>query len=232
MIRLSKETQKVIRSISYERMEKQVGRVLKRKRIQALTKEWYSIRKNYLTASDMAAVLGISPFSTSTDVYRKKKGTIVFSGNKYTRHGQKYEREASVVYSKATGLDLVEEDIGFLVHEHHTRYGATPDFITKSGILVEIKCPYKRSISHRVPKYYMPQVQFQLEVCGLNTAHFVQYYPPGHKDVNGTMEITVIERDPLWWMKSVHVFDEFMDKLEGVCNIVPRDHINGIVTRK
>ncbi len=241
---MSDNTKKVISEIEPEGMEQQVADVLQRNRIKPLQEEWHTLRGTLLTASDMASVLGENPFSTPMDVLRKKRytGDNPFRGNKYTRWGQKYEREAADVYEEATGLVLVEGDIGFLRHPIHERYGATPDFITKSGIMVEIKCPYKRKIGSYIPRHYIAQVQCQLEICGLETAHFVQYVP--HITSNdgmiistdgtvlsdtiverqGRLEITVVKRDPSWWYNSLPIFDRFMDVMEGKRTSMKEDY--------
>ena len=235
---LSRQTQDVINNMREEKMEGQVEKILRMNRTIPLTEDWYKVRNKYLTASDMAGVLGNNYFSSFDDVLKKKKRCITgerpaFSGNRYTRWGQKYETEAAVLYSKVTGLELVEEEIGFMVHPVHQRLGATPDFITKSGIVVEIKCPYKRKIGSYIPKQYMDQVQFQLEVTGLDTAHFVQYYPEIKEMVDGkpprwegyplrpkkgTLEIVEVKRDPLWWKNSLPVFNHFLGVLDGKKN--------------
>ena len=228
---LSQKTKNVIDSLTEENMEDQVARVLRGDRILPLSDSWHKERGKYLTASDMAAVLGKNYFSSRGAVLKKKLckgGRGGFTGNIYTEWGNKYEKEASEVYSIVTGLPLVEEEIGFIVHEDG-KYGATPDFITKSGIVVEIKCPYKRKIGSSVPIQYMAQVQFQLEVTGLNTAHFVQYYPPEDRGMDtgkGRLEITVVHRDKKWWERSKPIFDTFMSHLRiykenNVRNILP-----------
>ena len=144
-----------------------------------------------------------------------------FTVNDATEWGQRYEDYASRYYSAITGLELVDQPIGFMVHEYEKkgdtgrkRYGATPDFLTKSGIVVEIKCPFRRKITHAVPTYYLAQVQMQLEVCQAETAHFVQYLPPSAAGP-GLMDIYCIQRDPTWWKCAVPIFDEFWDDVIG-----------------
>ena len=235
---LSTKTEDVINNMREENNEEEVEKLLLTTRTKPLTEDWYKVRNKYLTASDMAGVLGNNYFSSFDDVLKKKRRCITgerpaFSGNRYTRWGQKFEKEAAVLYSKVTGLELVEEEIGFMVHPVHKRLGATPDFITKSGIVVEIKCPYKRKIGSYVPKQYMDQIQFQLEVTGLDTAHFVQYYPEIKEMVDGkpptwegyplrpkpgTLEIVEVTRDPMWWKNSYPVFKHFLDVLDGKKN--------------
>ena len=52
--------------------------------------------------------------------------------------------------------------------------GASPDGITKDGVMLEIKCPYRRTITGVPPIYYVDQVQGQLEVCELDRCDFLE----------------------------------------------------------
>lgn len=193
--------------------------VLGQRRIAPLTKDWFAIRGKLLTASTMSSVLGQNKYSRYDDAFKQRtQQCVAFTGNEATRWGQKYEQEAGSVYSYLTGLELVEEDIGLLVHEYEKagdqrkRFGATPDFLTKSGIVVEIKCPFRRKIKHFVPDHYLAQVQMQLEVCRANVAHFVQYLPPTPTS-DGTLDIYEILRDPRWWLRSLPKLDAFWDQV-------------------
>jgi hypothetical protein len=55
-------------------------------------------------------------------------------------------------------------------------FGASPDGISDTGIMLEIKCPYKRKIESggEVPKQYYYQIQGQLEVCGLKECDYFE----------------------------------------------------------
>lgn len=196
-----------------------VQEVLKKKRCLPLTPEWTAMRGRLLTASDMASVLGENRYTTIDGLFRRKTGQgRPFRGNDATNWGQKYEKEAAVAYSILFEQELVDEEIGLVVHDYKVdgehRYGATPDFLTKTGIVVEIKCPYRRRIRHGVPPYYMAQLQMQLEVTGAKLCHFVQYSPPSGGDIcDGLIDVTVVERDNEWWHRSLPAFDAFWNSV-------------------
>ena len=189
--------------------------------------DWHAVRRKLLTASDMAACLGQNRYCSPTTLFKRKTlQGFVFKGNEATRWGQKYEPEAAAVYSALTGMRLADEEIGLVVSDYEKpgdkgrkRYGGTPDFMTKSGVMVEIKCPYTRKITHEMPACYMAQVMFQMEVCGAHTAHFVQYYPPSDDAINndcvsnGELDIVIVKRDPTWWPSVVPVLDKFWDRV-------------------
>lgn len=199
--------------------------VLEKRRINASSSDWNLVRGKLLTATNLASLLrdenGKSMgFLSERELFLRKTNQIPrWSGNVATQWGVDHETEASKVYTAITGLQLVEEEIGLLVHDYENpqdagrkRYGATPDFLTLNGILVEIKCPFRRKITHTIPAYYMPQVQLQLEITGLDMLHFVQYKPPTYH-FNGEIDILPIERDPGWFERNVPIFDNFFDRV-------------------
>ena len=195
-------------------------RVLERERHVPLSASWHKARRGLLTASDMAACLGENRYCSRKELFRRKTQGKKFSGNAATRWGQDHELEAAKVYSTVTGLLLVDEPIGLIVHDYESegqkRYAATPDFLTFSGIIVEIKCPFYRTITHAIPAHYMAQVQFQLEVTNADLAHFVQYKPPSGRDtLDGVLDILPVRRDRSWWKNSLPVFDAFCDSVQA-----------------
>ena len=214
--RIKKDTDPIYSNTISDRTE----HVMSLPRIEPLSSKWHNIRGKLLTASNMAACLGHNNFCSPEDLFLKTTyQSLPFTGNEATRWGQRYEEEAGQVYSYITGLKLVEESIGFMIHpyekpgdEGRKRYGATPDFMTKGGIMVEIKCPFRRKIGHSIPLYYIAQVQFQLEVTGAKMAHFVQYRPPTNV-CNGVLDIYPIMRDTTWWSRNLPVFDAFWDRV-------------------
>lgn len=223
---VNQQTRDIIRQIKGMRTEPGISTttisVMSKTRYVPLSDDWFKMRGKLLTASDMAAVLGENIYCTRDQLFKRKtRQGPGFNGNAATRWGQKYEDEAALVYSSITGLDLVNEPIGMLIHSYEKdndgrkRYAATPDFMTLNGIMIEIKCPYRRTITHDIPKYYMAQVQMQLEVTGASMAHFVQYRPPSDDEysIDGVLDIRPIARDPDWWREARPLFDDFWDSV-------------------
>eukprot|EP00741_Cyanophora_paradoxa_P001443 tig00000492_g1395.t1 len=93
-------------------------------------------------------------------------------------HGQRYEAEAAAEYESRSGQICLQ--FGLISHPDPELawLGGSPDRVTLAGRLVEIKCPYKRAITHQCPKHYYGQVQILLECLDLEVCDFVQYRPP------------------------------------------------------
>lgn len=192
--------------------------LLERTQIQQRTPEWYAVRRGLLTASDAAGALGIKPFATFKSCPRaeclQKKLDNVFLANAAVVHGQKYEDEARDLAMRA--LDDVAYDVGLVRHSALDYLAASPDGVTRSGRLVEIKCPLRRQIvPGHVPEHYLPQVQVQMEVCDVDATYFVQYRPAS---MGFVLDICVVERDRRWFQTHEPLlrafFDEYAQKIK------------------
>ena len=197
-------------------MHPRVAELLKRPQWAQRTPEWYEIRRALLTASDVAGALDIKPFksykgSPRADLLLKKLENKPFS-NMFVAHGQKYEDEACDMMASVLGEKVVP--FGLLVHPEHTWLAASPDGVTETGKCVEIKCPLRRVIvPGHCPEHYLPQVQVQMQVCGLRSTWFVQYKPAGlMPDKKPFLDITVVERDDAWFADALPKLRAFYDE--------------------
>jgi putative phage-type endonuclease len=147
------------------------------------SEEWYKLRKDRLTASELADALGEGHFKTTNDVILNKCGLgPVFKGNATTQWGVKYEYVAIQIYESRTKSTVCE--YGLVPHSTIPFLGASPDGITEDGIMLEIKCPPKRKIVGIVPHHYWVQMQLQLEVCDLEMCDFEECKIMEYKDEN------------------------------------------------
>ncbi len=150
------------------------------------TPEWYNERYNMITASDSASALNEGKFESQKDFVVKKCSPLTTKStfdltNEILSWGVKYESIASNIYSKRNNVKIHE--FGLIKHSNPDLdfFGASPDGITENGIMIEIKCPWKRAIDGSVPKQYYAQIQGQLDVCDLEECDylectFVEYY--------------------------------------------------------
>jgi predicted phage-related endonuclease len=88
----------------------------------------------YLGGSDIASIVGLSPWGSALDVWARKTGRATFPGNKATRAGNAFERPILAIYAEDQGVDL--EFTGTLLHGIT---GATPDAISSAGNVVQCK---------------------------------------------------------------------------------------------
>ena len=192
-----------------------LAKVLQRNnRIRQHTKLWYTTRTRMITCSDAAAVLGLNPYSSRKQVFKKKTGqSKPFKGNFATRRGNELEAVAMKAYEKKTGKVAWPEDIGLMQHLDHPVIGGSPDGITVDGILIEIKCPLSRKIVPGVvPPYYKPQLQILMEIFDLECAHFVQFRP-ATAYTEEELDVTVVPRDRAIFASWLPVLLDFMEEV-------------------
>jgi putative phage-type endonuclease len=197
----------------------EVREIFSREHIEQRTDEWYAARNKLIGGSESANMCiepsKKSPFEDKGKIFLRKNGLIEgFKGNQFTAHGQKYEDEACEKYA-----NLCNETVflfGLVRHPDPEHYyiGGSPDGITASGKLVEIKCPYARKIQEGVvPGYYFPQVQQCMFVLNLKTCDFIQY-KPGSTWTTEVLTVTKIDWDPVWWEDHLRRLRSFWTDME------------------
>ena len=126
-----------------------------------------------LTATNIAPVLGKGHFKKKNDIIISKCGKgPKFKGNVATEWGTKFEDVAVKLYELRN--NTIVREFSLIPHSNYTFLGASPDGITIQGIMLEIKCPYKRKITGIPPHHYWIQMQIQLEVCDLDYCDFLE----------------------------------------------------------
>jgi len=169
--------------------------------------EWYTMRKDMCTASDIGSILELSKYGNRKQIILKKCGKgPPFTGNKFTRHGQCYEDIACSIYmSRRKDCKVLE--FGLIQHPKISFLGASPDGITTDGIMIEIKCPYTRKINGDIYSAstfgYWVQIQIQLEVCNLNKCDFFECGIVEYKNEEEYME-DVYNSDEVTSLNIIH----------------------------
>lgn len=157
---------------------------------------WFDMRKNKITASSAASLLikdemtardyvehfGLNdsfidnkcanPYSSKKDYILSKCGHRQFTGSEATYWGTMLEQVATDIYSRREKRKIIE--FGLLPHPSIDFIGASPDGISPEGVMLEIKCPFRRKITGVPPFYYWIQMQLQLEVANLKNCDFLE----------------------------------------------------------
>lgn len=175
LIELSSTDSKVSKLISKKGvswlLKKQVKYLSQLPQPAQLSPEWFTLRHQMITATTAGPALHKSHYTSYKDALMKKCNIgPKFTGNDATRWGQKYEQVATEIYEHKKKVSV--EEFGLVQHQHISWLGASPDGITKDGVMLEIKCPPSRKITGVVPPHYWIQMQIQLECCDLEMCHF------------------------------------------------------------
>src|SRR3989338_5340478 len=139
------------------------------------SREWLNQRTNHITASTVAAALGLQgPVARRNLIINKiSNGRLCgFTGSEATHWGERYEPVANMLYEFRRGCHLHE--FGMIPHPQYPFLGASTDGITDRLTNLEIKCPISREIGKTIPKHYWCQVQLQLEILDLQQSDFLE----------------------------------------------------------
>ena len=159
-------------------------------RILQRSEEWYAMRSNLLTASNIYKCFG-SDSEKNQLIYEKckeyneKRVTSVNENEiKYVntdsslQYGVRYEEITVSIYEKRNNVKIGM--FGCIPHDKINFLGASPDGIVitqespKYGRLIEIKNPKSREIKDDIKWEYWCQVQNQMEVCDLDVVEFIE----------------------------------------------------------
>lgn len=190
------ELEKVIQQPEFD-IYRKVYQLKCLKQPEQRSEEWFAMRHNMITASDFSSILTITekdhqkqengifalakgpkgkigkscnPYSTLSEVIHKKVHGATFTGNIATKHGQRYEPVATMIYEHKNATKVHE--YGLIQHPKISWIGASPDGIMDNGVMLEIKCPFRRKITGIPPHYYWIQMQIQMECCDLDSCDF------------------------------------------------------------
>jgi putative phage-type endonuclease len=181
---------------------------------------WLAARSTLITATDIAAILGVGRFGTAEGIMYKKCGfkkRFCQRSIDAMAHGVKFEDDARDEYCRITGERVHE--VGLVIHPEHVFLGASPDGITESGKLIEIKCP-TGPLRTEVPDYYMTQIQLGMECTDLDQCDYMEYKPDTKE-----LRIINVKRDRDWFSKSLPILRAFWDlvvdrKTKPLCEII------------
>lgn len=173
-------------------------------------------RRGRITASNVGAILGHSPFATRADVMRRMVrewhgAEPEFAGNIATAYGERNEATARLAYEIETGNTV--DDSGFIASNDDNWAGCTPDGMigltdNESGWFsgefsgLEIKCPFGlRKGGEFKPladqPHYYDQVQFSIWVTSADSWDFYQW-APGTENAESRSKLERVYPDKEW----------------------------------
>jgi len=181
--------------------------------------QWLEFRRKGVGSSDIGAILGLSKYKTSYEVFADKRGLIPpFEGNNATKWGLILEPAMHQLFLEAHPECTVKMDNKIRVHKKYPWAMANLDRVIKStarkgvGIL-ELKTTtsyVQNTWENGIPLEYWAQVQWQLFVTGYTWAILFV----GILDQRDTYEL-VVERDEAFIEKMVAKAENFWMVVEG-----------------
>jgi putative phage-type endonuclease len=128
-------------------------------------------RRQYLGASEIAAVMGIDRWRTPLDVFPEKTGlTEPFTGNKHTERGNRLESIAAELFTELTGQKLQRRTQAYPHPQHPFIVGHIDRVYVGEKKLAEIKCPsiaaFRKYQREGLPESMVIQMQMYLGLTG------------------------------------------------------------------
>lgn len=142
------------------------------------TQEWRDFRKKHIGASDIAPILGISPWKTAYKLWCEKTGKVKEDEpSNFMARGTYLEHEARLKYVETTSIPVMPQ---VQVFEKWDVAAASLDGISIDGeVICEIKCPgmntYELARLDSIPDYYEFQMQWQLMCTGAKRCDYFVY---------------------------------------------------------
>ncbi|GAA3384381.1 lambda-exonuclease family protein [Streptomyces racemochromogenes] len=137
------------------------------------TTEWDAARSGLcITATEIAAVMGVSPWSDQFTLWHKKSGlrTTPFVVTPQVEWGSRLEPAVGAKFQDEHP-ELSLATTGTWCHRDRSWQRATPDLLGREE-LVEIKTsPVAHEWDQGVPIHYYCQIQWQLDTLGLPVCH-------------------------------------------------------------
>lgn len=174
-------------------------------RLAQRTPEWHKVRAARLTASRAGAAVGRNKHCSPSRLLREMLWKT-FKGNPATRWGTEKEPVACDEFTEWINTEMMEASItgtldkpckgvhvwetGCVVDLDHGWLAASPDGMvdiqyedgTQDEALLEIKCPYSKTVYPQIPKYYEDQMVLQMKCTGRTTrTYFYVWTPEGSK---------------------------------------------------
>lgn len=142
------------------------------KHIVKTEEEWHKLRRQCITASEAAVLVGADPYSSPASL----RNPSTFTGNAFTRVGQMLEPIVVNVTNEVLGtrFQLFETDDGSKEFYTEGHLGATPDAHQDRKILLECKTTRPQTyIKYGAvpPSKYLVQLIVQLMCTGLDEGY-------------------------------------------------------------
>lgn len=154
------------------------------------SEEWHSVRIGKVSASKIADLISKGKGGAESAGLRNYRAAILcerLTGQReetYTNgamaRGTELEPMARECYEFLTGATV--EQVAFIDHPSIPMAGMSPDGLSGTDGLVEIKCPNTANhidylLSGKPPVQYIPQMMFQMACSGRLWCDFVSYDP-------------------------------------------------------
>jgi len=139
---------------------------------------WFNKRKEVITATDIAAICGLSPYRSEFDVWMNKtrEGIKLPDSTDAMSWGNRLEPVIAEAYTEQYGIKVIKAE--FIRKDFDgVPAGCTQDYVSEDGkINIEIKTARSGYAwgdpgTDQIPDYYLTQVTWQMGIAGQRMTH-------------------------------------------------------------
>ena len=138
--------------------------------------EWLKAREEGIGASEVSAVLGVSPWETPFSLYLKKTHQVPpTEENEAMRRGHYLEDAVVQWWMHETGEQVIKASAADIIYVNpeHPYMRVTPDRIVRGRKkILEVKSTAVQ-MGEKIPVYYEAQCQYQMYVTGIHQAELI-----------------------------------------------------------
>lgn len=174
--------------------------------------EWLKMRNEGVGASEVGALLGLSPYETPFGLYLKKTGQIEPEPeNEAMKMGHYLEPVVAQLWEEATGEKVIKASAADIIYVHpeYDFMRATPDRIVKGKKkLLEIKTTVTSVDPDDIYPHWIAQVMYQMYVTGIHEADLAwlvqgRYFGYAHIPYDEEFANFIAERVKEFWLDNV-----------------------------
>lgn len=180
---------------------------------------WLEYRRLHITGTDVAQIMGISPFGSAYSVWADKTGrSEPKEVSSFMTWGNRMEKSNAEWLSDELGT-VVRQTNSVVESDKDGRWACTPDgFVHQNGevSLWEGKAPSFHSRSkweEGVPLHYQTQPQWNMMVCGLDSAYISALIPPAKA------------HDKMLFFERLEANEAYIEHAQDVANAFWENHV-------
>ena len=170
---------------------------------------WLALRKNFVCASEVSAIMGMNPYKTRQEVLDEKLGLREPDlDNSRMRRGRELEPIARKQAEKILDELFIPE---VYVSEEYSFMCASYDGVSfDKKYILEVKCTNKKNhelAKHgKIPEYYYPQIQHQISILQVDFCYYYSF--DGDRGI-----IVQVPRDEEFIKKMIEQEREFYNEM-------------------
>ena len=174
----------------YQHVKEVEARLLAMPQHEQRSAEWFAFREGLITGSEAGYLLGVNGASAAINAFRGKIHLHSSKPNSLApaiQHGVNYENVAKRIYELRYGVEVLElgcipsatsfigaSPDGIVFKTAATLTQQTQDSFLRFGRMLEIKCPYSRTIDNTIKPEYEIQILQQQFTCKLPICDFLE----------------------------------------------------------